>query len=209
MKSLHRTCPASRRGIQKQRGVVLFLALIALVTIMLAATALMRSVDTGTVIAGNLAFKQSATTSGDGGLSSAIAWMSATNAANPGVDPFLVAAHPFNNNNAAAGYYATVNLNPAFPTTDATWVAGASADGGTDVSGNQLRYIIERMCRAGTAGQVLSTANCLFSDWSTDTDTHLTGQERPIKGGSLPINRVTIRVTGQRNTVSYIQAFIF
>ena len=45
----------------KQRGVVLFFALISLLAIMLAAVALIRSVDTSIMIAGNLAFKQAAT----------------------------------------------------------------------------------------------------------------------------------------------------
>ncbi len=41
-----------------QRGVVLFVALIGMVVLSLGAVALLRSVDSGTSIAGNLAFKQ-------------------------------------------------------------------------------------------------------------------------------------------------------
>ena len=48
----------------RQRGVSLFFALVCLVAIMLAAVALVRSVDTSTLISGNLAFQQSATSSG-------------------------------------------------------------------------------------------------------------------------------------------------
>ena len=58
MKSLPKIC-SMRVGVIKQRGVVLFIALIALVAMSLAAVALVRSVDTATIIAGNLAFKQS------------------------------------------------------------------------------------------------------------------------------------------------------
>jgi Tfp pilus assembly protein PilX len=61
----------------RQRGVVLFFTLIALVVMSLAAVALIRSVDTSTMIAGNLAFKQSATTSGDGGIEAAVSWLAA------------------------------------------------------------------------------------------------------------------------------------
>ena len=46
----------------KQQGVVLFIALVALVVMSLAAVALIRSVDTNTLIGGNLSFKQAATT---------------------------------------------------------------------------------------------------------------------------------------------------
>ena len=45
---------------KSQKGVVLFFALIALVAMSLAAAALVRSVDSGVLVAGNLAFKQSA-----------------------------------------------------------------------------------------------------------------------------------------------------
>ena len=61
--------------IKQQRGVVLFLALIALVIMSLAAVALIRSVDTNTLIAGNLSFKQAATTSADAGTEAAIAML--------------------------------------------------------------------------------------------------------------------------------------
>lgn len=56
----------------KQRGVVLFFALIALVAMSLAAVALIRSVDTSTLIAGNLAFKQATKNSAEAGIEAAI-----------------------------------------------------------------------------------------------------------------------------------------
>jgi len=49
------------------RGVALFFALVCLVAIMLAAVVLVRSVDTRTLISGNLAFQRSATASSDAG----------------------------------------------------------------------------------------------------------------------------------------------
>lgn len=198
---------------QKQRGIVLFIALVALVTIMLAATALIRSVDTNTVIAGNLAFKQSATTAGDGGLRSAITWMSEKNTAYSGIDAFVVASHPFNNDNPAAGYYSALHdRTSTFVTADSTWVDSKSmkVNGGVkDVAGNEMRYIIERMCAPGTAGMLLSTANCLFTNAAQGGESNLGGEQVPFKGGVSPVNRVTIRITGPRNTISYIQAFIY
>jgi len=61
----------------KQRGVVLFFTLIALVVMSLAAVALIRSVDTSTMIAGNLAFRQAGGSSTDTGIEAAIGWLSA------------------------------------------------------------------------------------------------------------------------------------
>ena len=45
---------------ERQRGVVLFIALIVMVAMSLAAIALFRSVDTANLVAGNQAFKQGA-----------------------------------------------------------------------------------------------------------------------------------------------------
>lgn len=53
----------------KQRGVVLLLTLIILVAMTLAGIGMMRSVDTATVVAGNLAFKQTTSNAADGGTS--------------------------------------------------------------------------------------------------------------------------------------------
>lgn len=50
---------------RKQRGVVLVIALIVLIVMMLAGMGMMRSVDTGSIIAGNIAFKQSTVNGGD------------------------------------------------------------------------------------------------------------------------------------------------
>ena len=44
--------------IERQRGVVLFIALIVMVAMSLAAIALIRSVDTTNILIGNLAFRQ-------------------------------------------------------------------------------------------------------------------------------------------------------
>ena len=50
-----------------QHGIVLFTVLIALVVLSLASVALVRSIDTGVTIAGNLAFRQAATQAADAG----------------------------------------------------------------------------------------------------------------------------------------------
>ncbi len=66
----------------KQRGVILLIALIMLVAMTLAGIGMMRSVDTGSVIAGNLAFKQATLNAVDVGINSAYAAL--MNVANSG-----------------------------------------------------------------------------------------------------------------------------
>lgn len=196
----------------KQRGVVLFFALIALVVMSLAAVALIRSVDTSTMIAGNLAFRQSATTSGDAGVEAAVAWLAATETANSTKNIYQDATHAFNVTDAASGYYS--NVSPALDLFDSdTWDA-STVTPIAHASGNEVRYVIQRMCRA--ANETLSTTNCLFSSAAVDTN----GQTVPLYSsvcdgpgcpvaGQSPEYRVTSRIIGPKNTVSYIQAFIY
>lgn len=192
----------------RQRGVVLFIALIALVVMSLAAVALVRSVDTSTIIAGNLAFKQSATTSADSGLESAIAWLDATSTANSGKDLFTDMTHPLNLSNAAnaaAGYYSNAaGLDLA---ADTTWGVGSSMDAGADATGNSIRYVIQRMCR--NPNQVLSTANCLFGSSQGNNGENIAGDPSLSAASASAMYRITARVAGPRNTVSYIQAFVY
>jgi len=217
-KALHSACA-------RQRGVVLFFALIALVVMCLAAVALIRSVDTSTLIAGNLAFRQSATSSGDSGIEAAITalagYQAAMKTANSNVlsDP----ANTFNNTNAANGYYSY--SNPALDLTDpANWVNGSSMLVGTDASGNEVRFIIERMCRSNNAlpykleepGDVPPKTACLFSAPAVDNN----GQQVPLPSdiclgagcpaaGQSPEYRITSRTAGPGNTFSYVQAFVY
>ena len=223
MKSLPNRMGHQSGSAIRQRGVVLFFALIALVVMSLAAVALIRSVDTNTLIAGNLAFKQAATSSGDIGLESAIATLTATEAAMKaaGNNVYTNTTNTFNVTNAAAGYYS--NADPTLIlTNDAAWNA---IDQGlvpeiVDQSGNKIRYIIQRMCR--TADQVLSTQNCMFSAPALD----LNGHEVPLPSqictppppptpngcpvnGQSPEYRITSRTAGPANTVSFVQAFVY
>ncbi|MEJ7807583.1 MAG: hypothetical protein WKG03_16870, partial [Telluria sp.] len=66
-----RTCFRPPAAPLRQRGVVLLMALIALVALTLAGLAMVRSVDTGNVIAGNMAFRQAAMQQVDVGIEAA------------------------------------------------------------------------------------------------------------------------------------------
>jgi type IV pilus assembly protein PilX len=200
---------------QQQRGLVLFLALIALVVMSLAAVALIRSVDTNNLIAGNLSFKQAATTSADAGTEAAITMLMGMRdaAANAGKNVLNDATHTFNVTPATPnGYYSSANtLNL---TADATWDDVNNVLVGTDNSGNTIRYIVERMCR--TPNVAIQTADCLFSAAAEDKNGQQVklpqnicdGPGCPV-AGQTPQLRVTVRVTGPKNSVSYVQTFIY
>lgn len=207
----------------RQRGLVLFFALIALVALSLAAVALIRTVDTSTIIAGNLAFRQSATRSGDLGTEAAIAWLTTTQNNFTAVNVLNDSAHAFNQDNLAQGYYSSVQDEPNDPAylnlfADTTWASNNSVLVDNldpdPVTGNTTRYIIQRICRAGN--QPVQSANCLFSGSLQYKD----GAGIPLPqdicigdgcpfAGQTPMVRITTRVTGPKNTVSYVQAFVY
>jgi len=181
----------------KQAGVVLFIALIALIVMSLAAVALIRSVDTNTMIAGNLSFKQSALISADSGVETALSWL--------GIDRNL------DNNIISSGYYASFSEdakaladgNNAKPAT------GANITAGLDSSGNTIRYVIERMCKnTGPA----NTSHCLYGPPGEDENSKShCDLSNPCLGeptGAL-LYRITTKVTGPKNTVSYSQVFVY
>ena len=204
----------------RQRGIVLFFTLIALVAMSLAALALFRSVDTATLISGNLAFKQAATASADSGVESAITWLNKTqDDTDPTSNVLNDPTHPFNIDNPAEGYY-TSALAPANLTSEATWgdddenKTSKKVGAGPDGSGNTIRYIIQRMCR--DAGVPIQDTTCLFSEGVVDNNgQHVRVPQEVCRGtgcptlGQSPQIRITVRVTGPRNTVSYVQAFVY
>ena len=218
----------------KQTGVVLFIALIALVVMSLAAVALIRSVDTSTLIAGNLSFKQATTTSADTGVEAAITLLTAMrdDAANLGKIIATDTTHTFNitNTGTRPGFYS--NADPTLNLlADATWSTANNAvnvtwttaglvknDGSgsvtTDGSGNSIQYIVQRMCR--NANVATKDADCLYSKATEDKD----GQEVKLPqnvcsgpgcpaAGQTPQIRITVRTAGPKNSVSYVQAFVY
>jgi len=205
---------------RRQRGVVLFFALIALVVMSLAAVALIRTVDTSTLIAGNLAFRQASVNSGDGGIDAAVTALAAMQATmtannipvNPDIGCPTNCASSFNTDAPAQGYYSSINpaLNLA---TSGTWSNANSRLVGTDNSGNEVRYIIQRMCR--TANSPATPGNCIFSNALAENGPQQVQRTNDVcqngicvPAGTTPQIRITSRISGPNFTVSYVQAIV-
>ncbi|MGZ3239437.1 MAG: pilus assembly PilX family protein [Burkholderiaceae bacterium] len=190
-------CPRAR-----QDGVVLVLAIIVLVAMTLAGLALMRSVDTNTIIAGNLAFRQAAVHSGDEAIENAFQFLQANNTGS-GLDGDI----------PANGYSAGGAANN--PTTGQSWddywltsrsVSGVYSATVQDAAGNGYSYVIDRMCGASGAQGL---AACTYSPLVNSVGGQLlvAGQHQ-VNSTSDVYYRITVRVTGPKNTVSYIQAVV-
>lgn len=203
-----------------QKGIVLFFTLLALLGISLAAVALIRSIDTGSLIAGNLTFKRSATNSGDTGIEAAIAWLTTTEAANTTLNVLMNTNHPFNNDGGKgaylnAGYYSSLDTSKSLTTGNGfQWTDADSQSVGIDNSGNSIRYIIQRMCR--TANAPIQSANCLFSSPpDSKNGMNILLPQEVCQGtgcptaGQAPQLRITAKISGPRNTISYVQAFVY
>lgn len=204
---------------QSQSGVVLFIALVALVVMSLAAVALIRSVDTNSQIAGNLSYKQTASISSSYGIES----MAQT------LGQKTIASGYSDVNDASNGYYATCTgfdqagagpCNGKNLTADASWVPGttsrlatnavANVVAGVDAYGNTIQYIVERMSSA--VGAVSSTTSLLVA-YASNCPGGLSScgiQNPPLLPSvtNIPVFRVTVRIAGPKNTVSYIQTFL-
>lgn len=216
----HRRFTGKAAPARGQRGVVLFLALVCLLAIMLAAVALVRSVDTSTIIAGNVALQQGATRSGDLGAESAITWLAATQATNISKNVLLDTNHPFNQNAPTSGYYARLDTALSLTASSGTRIAWTSADsaavnsGNPDPSGNVTRYVIQRVCQ--TAGVGVKDAACLLSSATVDNNNQNVQLPQDIcnglgcpAAGQTPQIRITTRTTGPRNSLSYVQTFVY
>lgn len=191
-----------------QNGAALLIALIMLVAMTLAGIALVRSVDTTNVIAGNLAFQQAATHAGDKGIEAAIACLTATNTANPVL---------LQNDYATCGYLASWVPSP-IPSWDAYWKASLDGQKVTvipnpnpnpnqDAGGNTVSYVIQRMCQLTGDYNVPATA-CSFAPSSCDTSSSYRVDGVCWKPPPQVYYRITSRIVGPRNSVSYVQSII-
>ena len=200
-----------------QGGFVLVIALIVLAAMTLAAAAMVRTVDTSTLLARNISFKRDAVNRNDLALEVAINAFRTGGTLEASVDktihhedlnysavmlPTDTDGVPLVLKNAQTSgtFYLATSVTPPFPQgtlgpAEPTAIAAPNLHlGMTPI------YVIERMC---TALGVALPANCIVNGRA-----QAGGTQPNDKPGQLfpPLYRITARVTGPRNTVSYVQA---
>ena len=212
---------------RNQVGIVLFFALLALAVMSIAAVALIRSVDTNALLSGNMVFRQSAS--------------AASNVALEGVAENIARNISLANSVRhlpAQGYYANCSRFDTQPDalvcdgarlTTMAWDNANSSlvpeqtDGnaeirnGVDRQGNQIRYVIERMCNFNQAeidaGNAATDASrCLMASagrCKPPPDGQSFGEQSPCPNqASSPLYRLTLRISGPKNTLTFMQSFI-
>jgi type IV pilus assembly protein PilX len=197
---------------RRERGIALFVALIAMVLLSLSGIALVRSVDTTNSVAGNIAFRQGSI----GPVNKAIEM--AIN------DLFKAKTIALQNvNDLGHGYYAilqpgeSANGVPAVLAGDyvtmkaAYTAAGLPVVAADPITRMEVRSVIERVCNGagqpagGPWGVTIGTCDTLPPKVSPAA----TDNKIPLPLPPIPNFRVTVRVDlPNNNTVSHAQAFV-
>lgn len=189
------TLQASANCDRKQTGISLVIALIALVALTLAGLALVRSVDTGNLISGNFAFRQSALHTTDVGVEAAIT------ALNTIVTTSKDKNYPASCASGACSYYALKQ------TTDTSGVPAvidwANVPATTVDSSYTVQYVIDRLCEG--ALPVTDVAEQCMNTMQKTVSSNAAGHSK-FSSADLVYYRVTVRVAGPRNTVSFVQS---
>jgi len=192
--------PFMRPGLRhRQRGVVLMIALIMLVAMSLAGVALMRSVETAVIVAGNFAFKEAGVQVADKGVQAAANWLS---------QPTTAGAVLYNDI-PSQGYYSSLpvdeDVTKYFDIN--TWAGAVLMNSGVpDASGNIVRYVVHRLCTQPSLAWDDPLNEC--GKQSTIASSEGGSKRRDavkFEGPPLLYYRVTTRVDGPRNTVTVIQ----
>ncbi|MDE2401593.1 MAG: hypothetical protein KGL90_08000 [Burkholderiales bacterium] len=201
------------------QGISLLFALLSLVALSLAALALVRSVDTSSLVLGNLGFKQDATAVADQATRQAITWLTTSGA-------------DLTNNSENNGYYAQANDDVDVIATSGAnkllvnWdldncAYAADMVGATckvrphdpkTINGSSTNYVIFRLCSA--VGNPNDTANSCAKPLTTSSST-------ASKKGKLDYSdyerfttvngvyyRIVVRVIGPRKTTSFVETIV-
>lgn len=190
--------PRSRR---RQNGIVMIVALVAIVAMTYAVYAMLRASSSSLGIAGNLAFKQNATSAGDLGVEHALTWLKGKSSTQLSAD-------------IGPGYVST--WDTSFDPLKYAWSAGTNAIEVTadDGAGNRVMYVIHRLCK------ITGSFNLPAQECVRPSSLNSVGAGSAIGAGGggasavvavvpRPYFRITTRVEGPRNTLSYVQVIMY
>lgn len=225
MNTATRSRQTIRRSGATSRGLSLIFSLLALVAMTLGAVALVRSVDTGVLALGNMAFRQAGVASATRSTEDAIAWLS-KNINEVALEDDL----------AASGYYASSieNLDASGRAAGSAVVSsrvdwdgnGCKVDGvdephdacltasalktyGTD----EVRYVITRLCPSAGKASTLACAQPPIPGKALVSDRGGSGvgpgsDRSAAKADLSPYFRILVRARGPRGTVSFTETLV-
>ncbi len=189
----------------RQKGLVLLISLIVLVVMTLAAIALVRSMSGSNQIANNLALRQGTTAAADVALEKARFWLIAQSQNAPGVLNSASNANgysPINTPNPIAGnaWAAGINWVYANPNVGNAPLEQVKINEALNANGYRAAYFIQRSC--ATAGK--KTPNRSGCDLQK-----MSPNEPESNSEYQMIYKITVRIEGPKNTVTFYQATLF
>jgi len=221
--SLHLAPMASTTCRIAQRGVSLIFALVTMVALSLAAVALIRSVDSGTLALGNLGFKQDTLLAADDASRTALRWLSDN-----------ITSSTLHQDITASAYYATTRdttANPLDVTGNRSGNTRTVIDWGNGCGGlaNCLnsktvaamdngvtaRYVILRLCDATgdptASGSTIQCARPLATAVANGSERGSLSYANAARIGNTTISqyfRILVRAEGGRRTVTYTETLV-
>lgn len=208
--SLHRS--PVRGAIRSQQGVVLLFSLIALVILLIAAVALVRSFHSSLFSAGNIAFKRDMQNQSERAVATVLRAFG-TGALNTSATR---KASLTGSNYSATMLAVTAQGIPTALQNDTTFGAVGLVANDIINQGVTVRYVVDRLCEVPGDESVGTVADsCMLADNPVQAGTsssNLQGPERSLGGTGKPsvsrgvLYRLSIKVTGPRNTQSFFQS---
>jgi type IV pilus assembly protein PilX len=165
----------------------------ALVAMMISGVALVRSMDTSQLVAGNLASRNSTLHSADLGVQQAAAWIQAQSGTGA-----------LNNDAPTNGYYAEAIEEPW---TSTSFWAACTACSAVDSANNTVTWVINRVCKV--AGSPNAVGNyCSSFNGSAFNGGSYSSDAVNFAGSPKYLYRITVQVVDRRNSASLSQAFV-
>lgn len=179
-----------------QRGIVMIFTLIALTLLLVAAAAVLRTVDSSSILVNNLAFRRDFTNRAESGFASAKALFTGAGA---------LSTEAARQADSQTNHYSSSRLPNAsngMPTVLVNDTNYASTYGTPTTSGGiTVRWVIDRQCLATGA---YSSSSCEY--YANSGDSGGTGWLRKPGGGTQAVYRISVRITGPRNAEAFYQS---
>lgn len=193
-----------------QRGATLFFVLMAMVIMLIASVALIRSINSSMSMAGNLAFKRDLVNQADRAVAAAMAALDPAGALGTAA---VRAASVIDSNYSATRLDVNGQGIPLALLSDTAFAAVARVANDITVAGQgvTVRYVIDRLCQTGSSiNEATSTAQQIAAACAV-------GPTPDARGGSASdpnvalrppqvLFRLSVRVTGPRNTQAFLQS---
>ncbi|AIF47400.1 hypothetical protein HY57_09005 [Dyella japonica A8] len=175
------------------------IAVVVLLVTLLAAVALLRSVDTSNTLAGSIAFKQAATQEAELAYKDMLSNQSSFSGST-GIGEA--------NLGTPTWYFASLQTvdSRGVPTALANGTAGKSVtmpSGTTD----KVSYVVERLCPQAGPPLTVAPNQCLVPG-ATVTGGSTTGNQGGFTAGALAGYRLTIRIVGPKGATTFVQTML-